>query len=136
MLKRPYDGQHFDGILALRNQFNSALEHVLSNRKIQHYILSIKVDKNEFYPTGALTSTGEKIFWSEVDECLRKFDRDEINLKPKSSAKKDDTANGNANAYCNSKHSNITRQHTCSPPRHRLPAPPSPRRKHRTSHHD
>ena len=41
------------------------------------------MDQEEFYPTGELTNAGMQIFLCEVDACLKKFDRNEINLKPK-----------------------------------------------------
>ena len=85
MLKRPYtDGrQKFDQVFALRNQFNNMLDSVLSNSKTQHYVLSIKVDPEEFYPNGELTLAGQHILWKEIDTCLKKFNCEEINLKPK-----------------------------------------------------
>ena len=85
MLKRPYNApQTLDETIALRNRFNNALEEVLANNvKFQHYIMSIKVNSADFYKSGELTDAGQKDFWIEMDTCLKRFDRDEINLKPR-----------------------------------------------------
>ena len=83
MLKRPHNGQQqFNQVMALRNRFNNALEEALAQyTKSQHHISSIKVDEDDSYRNGELTEDGEKDFWWEVDSCLKRFDRDEINLK-------------------------------------------------------
>ena len=95
MLKRPYNGrQQFDQVMALRNRFNNALEEALAQyTKSQHYILSIKVDEDDFYRNGELTEEGKRDFWREVDSCLKRFDREEINLKPRAASSKPDYDN-------------------------------------------
>ena len=85
MIKRPYGClQEFDKVFALHNRFNNTLEEVLLDTKPQHYILSIKVDRADFHLNGELSHDGEVSFWREVDDCLKLFDRNDINLKPKS----------------------------------------------------
>ena len=85
VLKRPYNGmQEFNHIMALCNRFNNALESTLAaTKKFNHYVLSVKVEDQDFYPAGDLTSAGETNFWHEIDTCIRRFDRDEINLNPR-----------------------------------------------------
>ena len=86
MIKRPYGCmQEFDRIFALRNCFNNALENVLSVVTPQNYLLSIKVEESDFHINGELSEVGQANFWKEIDNCLKLFDLDKINLKPKSS---------------------------------------------------
>ena len=59
------------------------MENTLALAKnIEQYMLSIKVDEQDFFKTGDLTSGGEFSFWREIDDCIKKFDQDEINLHP------------------------------------------------------
>ena len=78
-------------LFSLRGKFNNALENTLLNRKgrIPSYILSIEVDQEEFLPNGDLTSSGKRKFWQEIDSCINKFKRREINLKPKQNKKEE-----------------------------------------------
>ena len=87
MLRRPQDvTPDVAKSLALRNRFNNALEDVLGqDSKYPHYILSIKAEERDFYINGMLTDPGQRNFWREVDLCMKKFDRDAINLKPRPS---------------------------------------------------
>ena len=86
MLKRPFiDKLGSMKLTTMRNKFNNILEKVLFHRKsyINNYILSIEVDQEEFLPGGMLTNHGKQRYWSEINSCLQKFERNEINLKPK-----------------------------------------------------
>ena len=86
MIKHPYGClQEFNKIFALRNRFNNILDEVLCNTNPQHHVLSIRVEENDFHLNGELNEQGEITFWKEVDQCMKKFDRGEINLKPKGS---------------------------------------------------
>ena len=85
MIKRPYGCmQEFDRIFALHNRFNNALENVLSVMTLQNYLLSIKVEEADFHINSELSEAGQANFWKEIDNCLKLFDLDKINLKPKS----------------------------------------------------
>ena len=115
MLKRPYNGmQEFDRVLALCNRFNNALEETLATTpaKLEHLILSIKVEEGDFYPTGSLNPDGEVNFWKEINECISKFEIDKINLKPR--AKKDFTPDPSAHH-----HQQHRRKMPTPPPQHR-----------------
>ena len=90
MIKCPYGClQEFDKIFALRNHCNNAIENVLASATPQQYILSIKVDENDFHLNGELNDQGLNSFWKEMDTCLHLFDHDKINLKPKTRSDKD-----------------------------------------------
>ena len=84
VIKHPYNGmQEFSHVMTLHNRFDNAMENMLASAKnITHYVLSIKVDEQDFYPVGDLTDSGEHSFWHEIDTCIHRFDRDEINLNP------------------------------------------------------
>ena len=87
MLRRPYNGalQGFNQIMALRNRFNNAMENSLTSAtKHQQFIMSIKVEDMDFFPSGSLKGEGEYHFWCEVDTVIKNFNRDKINLKPRS----------------------------------------------------
>ena len=89
MLKRPCIAKN-DKNFALQGKFNNTLESVLVARKtscIPAFIMSIEVDQEEFLPNGELTSTGKCKNWQEIDSYIQKFERNEINLKPKQSKK-------------------------------------------------
>ena len=90
MIKRPYGSiWEFDKVFALCNRCNNAIENVLACANPQQYILSIKVDENDFHLNGELNDQGLKSFWNEIDTCLQLFDHDKINLKPKKQVDKD-----------------------------------------------
>ena len=115
MIKRPYmdpQFQKFDSTFALRNKFNNAIKTVLADLKPINYILNIKVDERDFYPTGGLTEQGQRSFWREIDECLSLFDQDKINLKLKALKETPLVSN-----YNNSKNQNLKK----------LPSPPPKR---------
>ena len=64
MIKRPYGSlQEFSHIFALRNKMNNAIEKSIVNVNPQQYLLSIKVDHNDFHPNGELSEDGQKSFW-------------------------------------------------------------------------
>ena len=89
MLKQPKSSANRLSLLC--GKFNNTFENMLFTRKgrIPSYILSIQVDQEGFFPNGELTNTGKHKFWQEIDSCIKKFKRREINLKPKHN-KKDD----------------------------------------------
>ena len=95
MLKRPEkSGSNvFDKCFHMMSNFNTALESLLFKKKsyITQYILSIEVDQEEFLYGGYLTNTGKRRLWHEIDSCIKKFERREINLKPKNVKKKKDS---------------------------------------------
>ena len=75
---------HNNAIFSLRGKFNSILEERLHDGDADnHHIMSIDVDLNEFDHQGNLTSYGKSLFWREVHRALKKFDRDQIKLKPR-----------------------------------------------------
>ena len=118
MIKRPYNGmQKFDQIIALHNQFNNTLEVLAANSASKHFILSTKAEEEEdFHRMGELTDDGKANFWKEVDACLCRFDRGEINLKPRS--------------FTLTKNSNIENSWPSHDfPRRKLPTPLDDRRK-------
>ena len=83
MLKRP-NGEEFSEIAALRGKFNKVLEEVLfSSTSKNHFVLTINAEPADFTPAGVLNGIGKIAFWKEIDSCMRKFDRGEINLKPR-----------------------------------------------------
>ena len=117
------------------NRFNNALEAVLARTHPTQYILSIKVDDNEFYPTGELTGDGKVSFWSEVDICLKRFDRNEINLKPRAIKGTETEVNDHLCRSNNSWHHSA--DHSCQKDESRwLPTPPpKSHHKHPKKHH-
>ena len=71
-------------IFGLRGKFNSILEErLLDGNAENHYIMPIEVVSNEFDLQGNLTSLGKESFWKEVDKAMRKFDANEIKLRPR-----------------------------------------------------
>ena len=86
MLKQPHSGfRELEKVLALRNHFNNSLEEVLTQKtKFQHYIMSIRAEERDFYLSGDLINPGQTNFWWEVDLCMKRFDKSQINLKPRS----------------------------------------------------
>ena len=83
MLRRPADSC-FEQICAFRGKFNKALESVLFESSYKdHYILTINAEPADFIATGSLNGIGRIAYWKEVDACMRKFDKGEINLRPR-----------------------------------------------------
>ena len=68
----------------LRGKFNSILEERLFDGKDNvHRIMSIDVRSSKFDLGGNLTSSGKEEFWMEVTRAFKKFDPDEIKLRPR-----------------------------------------------------
>ena len=84
MMKRPKNlNTKFDNLFAMRSKFNSILEERLLDGKAEnHFIMSIEVDLNQFNISGGLTSSGMTHFWEEVNLGIKRFDEDEITLRP------------------------------------------------------
>ena len=81
MIKRPK--QIGKKIYMMCSKFNSILEeHLLDGKSDSHHILSIEVPPEEFSLIGELSFSGKATFWQEVNQGLRKFDCNEITLKP------------------------------------------------------
>ena len=71
-------------IFANRGQFNTILEERLFDGKASsHFIISIEIPQDEFTLTGELSSAGKTSFWREINEALKKFDLEQITLKPR-----------------------------------------------------
>ena len=71
-------------IFANRGRFNSIIEERLfDGKETSHFIISIEIPQDEFTLTGDLSSTGKASFWKEMNEGLKKFDKQEITLKPR-----------------------------------------------------
>ena len=80
MLKRPkYIKSDF---FALRNKFNGILEDRIPDGT-NHYIMSIDVPLNQYDLQGNLTAVGKESFWNEVNRGMKKFNNNEISLKPR-----------------------------------------------------
>ena len=83
MLRRPAEPR-FQQICSFRGKFNKALEAVLFDSSYKdHYILTINAEPADFVATGDLNGIGKITYWKEVDLCMRKFDKGEINLRPR-----------------------------------------------------
>ena len=83
MLRRPED-ENFKEINALRGRFNKILEECLfESNYTEHYILTINAEPADFTPIGSLNGIGKIAYWKEIDLCMKRFDRGEINLKPR-----------------------------------------------------
>ena len=66
-----------------RAKFNDVLEEILASRR-DSYILdaSSYIDKANYTRLGDLTVVGREHFWRCVDDKLKKFDKQQISLKP------------------------------------------------------
>ena len=119
MIKHPYGClQEFDKIFAPCNRFNNMLDEVRCNTNPQHYVLSIRVEETDFHLNGELSEQGQITFWKEVDQCMKKFDRGEINLKPKGSKDFD------PKRHSNEIHTReISHHHLSTPRKSKLPTP-------------
>ena len=84
MMKRPKNlSPEFNHIFALRGKFNAILEERLMDGKAEnHYIMSTEVYLNEFNFTGGLSAAGITHFWEEINKGMKRFDKDQITLKP------------------------------------------------------
>ena len=113
MIKRPkLELSSSQELCALRGKFNSLLEERLNeDGKGRHFIMSIEVKPNEFDLLGYLSGAGKINFWKECDRAMKKFDSEEISLKPRGQS----TANTN-------KEPNVQAAQV------KLPTPPSKKR--------
>ena len=83
MLRRP-DDVNFNEVIAMRSKFNKALEESLyESSYTDHFVLTINAEPADFTPMGTLNGIGKIAYWKEIDACMRKFDRGEINLRPR-----------------------------------------------------
>ena len=68
----------------LRGKFNSILEErLLDGNSASRHIISIEVPIDGFDLTGELNSIGKEHFWQEIDKGLRRFNLNEITLRPR-----------------------------------------------------
>ena len=97
MIKQPkVDIPDKQKVQNLRGKFYSILEERLLDGHVdRHKIISIVVQPNGFNAWGDLTPDGQESFWKEIDTGMKKFDHDEITLKPRNFKKKDDTSQNN-----------------------------------------
>ena len=105
-------------VFYLRGKFNSILEEWLADGMAEHHkIMSIEVPAQQFDLSGDLTALGFETFWKEIDCAMKKFNTDQITLRPRVFAAKN---SGNQNSFIKSV---IKKPHTR---RMRLPMlPPS-----------
>ena len=83
MLKRP---KYFaaDLVFSLRGKFNTILEERLNDGVADnHRIMSIEVNEEDFDYSGGLNSDGQKTFWREIDNAIKKFNVNTISLLPR-----------------------------------------------------
>ena len=70
-------------LYAKRGKFNSILEERLLDGDSEHHcIISTEVPATELDITGKLTTRGGETFWYEINKSLKRFDLDEIQLRP------------------------------------------------------
>ena len=82
MPKRPHPNNK--GIFSLSRKFNSILEErLLDDNAENHYIMSIDVHPQHFDASGSLSISGMGAFWKEVNTAIKRFDHDEISLRPR-----------------------------------------------------
>ena len=68
----------------LRGKFNSILEERLHDGKDDiHKMMSIDIHHTNFDNLGKLSSRGQSEFWMEVDKALKRFNLNEIKLRPR-----------------------------------------------------
>ena len=68
-----------DGVQAIRNNFNVALENVLCHTH-NHYVLDISVPATSFDATNFLTAQGELQFWRSFYRQIQDFDEKESQI--------------------------------------------------------
>ena len=86
MMKRPQNTE-FQHLFSMKGKFNSILEErLLDGKADNHFIISIEVDLKEFNCSGGLSSAGMTSFWNEINKGMKKFDNDDITLKPRQKA--------------------------------------------------
>ena len=82
MIDRP--GANASKHMKVLDKFNAVLEEALHKTKSM-YIMSMDhkiIDKSCFDLSSGLNSKGKCAFWGEFDCLLRKFDKQEISLRP------------------------------------------------------
>ena len=82
MIDRP--GKHLAKYMENREKFNGVLEETLFKTK-QMYIMDIdrkSLDRSSFDIGGSLSTRGKGNFWGQFDRTLKKFDKQEITLRP------------------------------------------------------
>ena len=72
---------------------------MLDGKADDHFIISIEVDPHEFNFSGGLTKAGLTHFWDEINKGMKRFDDDEITLKPRQKTMSNNLAK-NKNASC------------------------------------
>ena len=73
-----------EALYMTRGKFNSILEErLLDGDKDNHHIISIDVPTSGFDLTGKFTTSGASDFWHEMVKGIRRFDLNEIKLKPR-----------------------------------------------------
>ena len=88
MMNRPFDEEsevHME-LKQIRAKFNSCLEELVRKERYM-YIMNLNVFEignieDIFDSTGKLTREGKLSFWQELDSIFKRFDRQEIDLKP------------------------------------------------------
>ena len=87
MMKGPWDG-NYENLFEKRKLFNEILEEVLSSRR-DSYIMNgdIYLDRLHFNRLFDLTVTGREEFWKAVDDQIKKFDKQQLTLKPQAPKK-------------------------------------------------
>ena len=86
MMKRPQNTE-FQHLFSMKGKFNSILEErLLDGKADNHFIISTEVDLKEFNCSGGLSSAGMTSFWNEINKGMKKFDNDDIMLKPRQKA--------------------------------------------------
>ena len=79
MLHRPEK----EKLMQLRKKFNEILEETLASHRYT-YIMDLDscLTKSHFDHSNRLNADGKIAFWRHIDDQLKKFDRQEISLKP------------------------------------------------------
>ena len=64
--------------------FNDILQNVIRRRTEDFYLeLTTVTDLGHFDCTGSLTKAGKILYWRELNQMLKKFEKREISLRPK-----------------------------------------------------
>ena len=84
MINRPGN----DHLAKIRHKFNAILEDILASRR-DTYIMDagLYLDQSTFHKVSSihLTSDGKTNYWRAVNENVKKFDKQELSLKPRPS---------------------------------------------------
>ena len=78
-----------DKVLTVRSKFNWMLETLLADRK-HHYVIDVNPilrDHEYFNNLNDLNNDGLILFWKEIDECIRLFDKHKLSLRPQKTEK-------------------------------------------------